>query len=150
MAAPFRMSEAAALGLHAAAFLARVPRRAGESGRKGRLVPVREIAAALEASEAHLSKVLQRLARAGLVGSTRGPGGGFRLGRPAESITLLEVYEAIEGPLDGSGCLFDHEVCAGKGCICGDLISDVHERTRRRLAGTRLSELGHVFAGRAS
>ena len=144
MSSPFRMSEAASLALHAATFLA------ADSGRPSRPVAAREIAAALGASGAHLSKVLQRLAKAGLVTSTRGPAGGFRLARPASKITLLEVYEAIEGDLDAPDCLFGRAVCAGRGCICGDLLSEVHDRTRRRLAGTRLSELGHVFAGRAS
>lgn len=137
MSSPFRMSEAAALALHAAALLASSPRRP---------LAARKIARALDASQAHLSKVLQRLAKAGLVTSTRGPAGGFALDRPAGRITLLEVYEAIEGPLGAPDCLFGRAVCAGRDCICGDLLSDVHSRTRRRLAGTRLSKLGHVFA----
>ena len=133
---PFRMSEAASLALHAAALLASEPRRQ---------MPARKIAEALGASHAHLSKVLGRLARAGIVTSTRGPAGGFALGRPAGRITLLEVYEAIEGPLSAPDCLFGRAVCTGGDCICGDLLSDVHARTRRRLAGTKLSKLGHVF-----
>ena len=137
MSSPFRMSEAATLALHAAAVLASGPRRP---------VAVWRIAKALHASHGHLSKVLQRLAKAGLVTSTRGPAGGFALGRPAGRITLLEVYEAIEGPLGAPDCLFGRAVCAGRDCICGDLLLDVHSRTRRRLAGTRLSKLGHVFA----
>ena len=137
MSSPFRMSEAASLALHATALLASGPRRP---------VAARKIATALHASQAHLSKVLQRLARAGLVTATRGPAGGFALGRPAGAITLLEVYEAIEGPLRAPDCLFGRAVCAGGDCICGDLLSDVHGRTRRRLAGTKLSKVGHVFA----
>jgi len=137
MPSPFRMSEAAALALHAAVYLA--------SAHNGP-ISARRIAEALDASEAHLSKVLQRLAKARLVTSTRGPTGGFNLGRPGDRITLLEVYEAIEGPLDGPDCLFGRSVCAGRACICGNLLSDVHTRTRERLAGTRLSELDHVFA----
>jgi len=137
MSGPLRMSEAASLALHASVYLAFV--------RNGP-VSVRRIAEALDASEAHLSKVLQRLAKARLVTSTRGPAGGFALSRPGDQITLLEVYEAVDGPLDGPDCLFGRSVCAGRGCICGDLLSDVRSRTRARLAGTRLSELGHVFA----
>ncbi len=150
MSNPFRMSEAAALALHAAAVLAAEARRSKASGQPGRPVTSRQIAEALGASEAHLSKVLRRLAQAGLVTATRGPGGGFRLGRRGDRITLLEVYEAVEGPLDATDCLFDRPVCAGKECICGDLLADVHERTRRRLAGTRLSELGNTFAARTA
>jgi Rrf2 family protein len=45
----------------------------------------------------YLAKSLQALARAGLVASVPGRGGGYRLGRPAERITLLDVVEAVDG-----------------------------------------------------
>ncbi len=150
MSNPFRMSEAAALALHAAAILAGEARRAKAAGTPDRPVTSRQMAEALGASEGHLSKVLRRLTQAGLVTATRGPGGGFRLGRRGDRVTLLEVYEAVEGPLDVTACLFGRPVCAGKDCICGDLLSEVHERTRRRLAGTQLSELGSTFAGQTA
>jgi Rrf2 family protein len=46
-------------------------------------------------------KVLGPLADAGLLRSRKGPGGGYRLARPAGRITLLEVVEALDGPLRG-------------------------------------------------
>jgi Rrf2 family protein len=48
----------------------------------------------------YLRKVLQRLTRARLVQSERGRGGGFRLGKSPDKITLLQIVEAIEGPVD--------------------------------------------------
>jgi Rrf2 family protein len=48
----------------------------------------------------YLRKVLQRLTRARLVQSERGRGGGFRLGKSPSKITLLDIVEAIEGPVD--------------------------------------------------
>ena len=65
----------------------------------------------LSASEAHLAKVLQRLAKAGLVTGTRGPGGGFRLTRPAKEISAREVYEAIEGRLQVERCMVGKPLC---------------------------------------
>lgn len=47
----------------------------------------------------YLLKILQQLVRANVLRSKRGPRGGFFLARPAESITLLEVIEAVDGPL---------------------------------------------------
>ncbi|CAN5480870.1 hypothetical protein BH09PLA1_BH09PLA1_01810 [soil metagenome] len=55
----------------------------------------------------YLRKVLQRLTRARLVASERGRGGGFRLARSADRITLLNIVEAIEGPVDEASFLGD-------------------------------------------
>ena len=47
----------------------------------------------------YLLKILQQLVRANVLRSKRGPRGGFFLARPAETITLLEVIEAVDGPM---------------------------------------------------
>lgn len=49
----------------------------------------------------YLEQIFRRLRRAGVVDSKRGPGGGYTLARPAREITLLDVLEAVEGPLGG-------------------------------------------------
>jgi Rrf2 family iron-sulfur cluster assembly transcriptional regulator len=62
-----------------------------------------------QAVPAHfLSKILRKLVAAGLLESVPGARGGFRLGRPAATITIRDVYEAIEGPL----CLIE---CVAQG-----------------------------------
>ncbi len=48
----------------------------------------------------YLLKILQQMVRANVLRSKRGPRGGFFLARPAEEITLLEVIEAVDGPLE--------------------------------------------------
>ncbi len=72
---------------------------------------IREIAARTAIPVAHLAKVVQALARAGLVETTRGRAGGTRLARDAGQITLLQVVQAMQGPLSfrrcprrGNGC----------------------------------------------
>ena len=52
-------------------------------------------------SGAFLLKALLPLARAGVLQSLRGPNGGYRLARPATQITLLEIVEAVDGPIQG-------------------------------------------------
>ena len=47
----------------------------------------------------YLFKVLQKLTKANILHSKRGPGGGFTLTRPATEITLLEIIEAVDGPM---------------------------------------------------
>jgi Rrf2 family protein len=49
----------------------------------------------------YLLKILQQLVRANVLRSKRGPRGGFFLARPAEGITMLEIIEAVDGPLMG-------------------------------------------------
>ena len=47
----------------------------------------------------YLLQVMQQLVRAGVLTSKKGPNGGFNLARPAEDITMLEIIEAIDGPV---------------------------------------------------
>jgi Rrf2 family protein len=133
-----RVSEAASLAMHTAALLAVDPSR--------RLSTV-QAATTLGVSEAHLAKVLQRLARAGLVRSERGPHGGFQLSGDPSKVTLIEVYEAIEGPLRPVECLLGKRVCSGNHCILGKLASSIDEQVREYLSKTYLSELVDVYAG---
>jgi Rrf2 family protein len=130
-----KFSEAASLALHTMALLASDPERAW---------PVREIAGALPASADHLAKVMQRLGRAGLVTSSRGPGGGFALAREADGITLLEVYEAIDGPLDPGDCFLGARVCNGT-CMFGEAVHQANAAVHERLARTRLPEAATAF-----
>lgn len=51
----------------------------------------------------YLEQIFQRLRRARLVQSKRGPGGGYTLARRPAEITLRDIVEAVEGPLDGRG-----------------------------------------------
>lgn len=58
-----------------------------------------------------LAKIIAQLAAAGLVQSTRGAHGGIRLARPSAEISLLEVVEAIDGPLLLNACVADPSAC---------------------------------------
>ena len=66
------------------------------AGEPERSFTVDEIAGEFAISRHHLTKVIRDLARAGYVATQRGAGGGFRLARPAETITLGEVVRALE------------------------------------------------------
>ncbi|MFG2574150.1 RrF2 family transcriptional regulator [Streptomyces sp. NPDC048481] len=63
-----------------------------------------QLAEAHGLSASYLNKQLQQLARAGLVDSVPGPRGGFRLARPLEAISLLDVVDAIEGDAGAFQC----------------------------------------------
>jgi len=105
----------------------------------------KEIAGVLKASEHHLSKVLQRLTKADLVTPIRGPKGGFVLGRDPSKISLLEVYEAIEGSFLVSNCLLASKICKGEKCILGGLLKMLNQEAMDYFKNTRLSELVDVY-----
>jgi Rrf2 family nitric oxide-sensitive transcriptional repressor len=139
MSTVLKISEATSLALHSTALLAQKP---------GRLVSTKEIASELKVSEAHLSKVLQRLSRVGIVKAIRGPSGGFALGKPASEIALVDIYESIEGPFVDSKCLLDLQVCNGNGCILGGFLGLVDKQFREYLTKTKLSELSIHIKGK--
>ena len=80
----------------------------------GSTVQRAELSKVTDVSPHFLSKVLQQLARAGLVHSQRGSGGGFALAVPAGNVTMLNVVEAIEGPLWLNLCLKEGQSCKRK------------------------------------
>jgi Rrf2 family protein len=88
-----RLGRAAAYAVFATAHLAE---KANGSPIQGR-----DIAEACGIPCGHLLKILQQLVRAQVLSSERGPAGGFVLRKPADEITLLEIVEAIEGPING-------------------------------------------------
>ena len=139
MPCALKISEAASLGMHALGLL---------STRIDGPVSARIAADQLGVSEAHLSKVLQRLTKMGLLRSTRGPKGGFSLNRDPESVSLLEVFEAIEGPVEPATCLFGVPLCDGQSCVLGKVIVDVNNTLFAYLAEKTLADISTVFEDR--
>ncbi|EKE04714.1 MAG: transcriptional regulator, BadM/Rrf2 family [uncultured bacterium] len=133
-----KISEAATLALHTMYFL---------SITTDRLVSTKEIATTFSISENHLAKVLQRLAKTGLVDSIRGPKGGFNLGKSSDEITLLQIYEAIEGPLELSDCLLDKPICGGgDNCVIfNGLLDLLNKQVKDYMGQKKLSELRNLF-----
>ena len=131
------ISEAASIAIHAMTFIAALDRETP--------VSTSEIAGQLDVSENHLSKVLQRLMKAGLVDARRGPKGGFLLARGADEITLLDVFEAIEGPLSVRTCLMKTRICDPGNCILGDMVHEVTSSVKQYLSSHTLEDRKEVF-----
>jgi Rrf2 family protein len=105
------MSEAASIAVHAMVLIARSEKN----------VNVNLLAEKTGASKNHIAKVMQRLVKQNLIKSTRGPTGGFVLGRSASKINLLEIYESIEGQIQVEGCPMEKQVCPFDKCLMGGI-----------------------------
>lgn len=123
-----------------------------ELGRRGdgRPVALASVAEAETLPLSYLEHLVAKLRDAGLVSSTRGAHGGYRLARPAEEIQMLEVVEALEGPVAPMECfhterdgkvLCSHESDGDRACATKLLWTRVHGGVTRALAGTTLAEL---------
>jgi len=78
---------------------------------RGRRLTSREIAEKMLIPPKYLPQVLGDLIKARLVDSIPGPGGGYSLARPASAISLLDVVEAAEGPVQNTKCLLRGGPC---------------------------------------
>lgn len=136
MASAVHISEAVSLGAHAAICLGSDPTRYWST---------REICRRFRFSEAHLAKVMHALARAGLVEAVRGPRGGARLRRPPERITLLEIHEAIDGPMTMGNCLLGRNGCGLTCCQLGPKLADYNRAIRELFTVTTLADLVRQF-----
>ncbi|HEX5431079.1 MAG TPA: Rrf2 family transcriptional regulator [Bryobacteraceae bacterium] len=111
---------------------------------------IRLTASAKDIAEAYriplplLSKVLQKLARAGLLVSEQGTNGGYRLARDPDEISALDVIRTIDGPIILTHCFTEHE---GRECdqtaLCPvrEPLRKVHEGILRLLSGITISDL---------
>lgn len=108
----------------------------------GRPVTLNEIAAAQHLSVAYLEQLFGRLRRAGLVASARGPGGGYRLARPAAEIAIAEVVEAADEPIVATRCEEGGPGClAGERCLTHDLWAELADQIRLFLGGLSLADV---------
>jgi len=133
-----KISDAASLAIHAMALLST------------RDAPVRVplLAEALAASEAHLGKVMQRLGRAGLLNSVRGPKGGYQLAVPADQLMLLTILEVMDGPVPEVACLLKKPKCSDPcPCVLRSLSTKVNQLVREVFGSTSLSDVGICVDG---
>jgi Rrf2 family protein len=100
------ISKSSEYGLRAALYIAGRP--AGEH------VSVREMSETMDISFHFLTKILQKLARAGLLKSTRGAKGGIALAKLADQITLLDIVRSIEGASLFESCILGLAGCGEK------------------------------------
>jgi Rrf2 family iron-sulfur cluster assembly transcriptional regulator len=94
-------------------------------------------------SLSYLEQLFGKLRRHALVESTRGPGGGYSLGRDAADITVADIILAVDEPLDATGC-GGKDDCMGEGsgrCMTHDLWTQLNARMLEFLSSVSLKSL---------
>jgi Rrf2 family protein len=122
------LSEAASIALHGMILVAK----------SKKLINVVQIADVTTSSKHHVAKVFQRLVKENFVESQRGPSGGFALKKKAKDISLLEIYEAIEGKIVINECPLDKAVCPFDKCILNSVTKDMTIQYRNYLESKTL------------
>lgn len=106
------------------------------------MVSAGEMSKAMLIPKDFLAKILQRLSRKGIVKSTKGAAGGFRLTKPPDEISLLEVIEAIQGPTAASACAVDENVCSlSSTCAVHPVWVELRELIEERLKHETFAKL---------
>jgi Rrf2 family protein len=108
----------------------------------GSAASAREIAENYDIPLELMAKILQRLARSGLVTSLQGTRGGYRLARPTAQITVADIIEAIEGPLRVTACSTEEENCGQYAkCSVRDPLWRIKDRIVSALSDCTLQEI---------
>jgi Rrf2 family protein len=132
-----RLTKKADYGLMALKYLAEHVDEGAQSAK--------DIAEAYHIPPQLLAKILQTLARGGLLYSHAGTYGGYALARAASEITAFEVIRAIDGPLFITSCITIHGTCDLAGhCTIKEPLRKVNDSIKELLNGIRISDLAEV------
>lgn len=92
-------------------------------------------------SLSYLEQLFGKLRRHKIVGSVRGPGGGYTLARPMSEVTVADIITAVDEPLDATQC-GGRENCADEHrCMTHDLWTNLNKRMHEYLASVSLQDL---------
>lgn len=108
----------------------------------GGRAPTSQIATDQKIPPSFLAKIISQLSVAGVVQTSRGARGGVSLARDAKEISLLEVVEAIDGPINLNECVNDPKACPfGDNCVVHSVWCDAQAELVNRLASTNFELL---------
>jgi len=92
-------------------------------------------------SLSYLEQLFGKLRRAKLVSSVRGPGGGYNLAPPAQSITVADIVTAVDEPIDATQCGGKENCHDEKRCMTHDLWATLNEKMHDYLSSVSLADL---------
>ena len=103
-------------------------------------IKMEDICAARDLPREYLAKIFGALARAELITPTRGKRGGYRLGRDPSQITVLDVIEAVEGPLAVNFCQHTPPQCNLVECPLRNVWGEIQQFMREKLSGVTFAD----------
>jgi len=110
--------------------------------RNGGIVPVPELVDELGITRPFLRKIMQLLAKAGVIESYKGNKGGFRLIKKPEDIYLIDLVETFQGDFSLNECFMNKGICPNKGnCILKSRVDDIEEKVKKELESIDLRSL---------
>ncbi|WP_151736974.1 RrF2 family transcriptional regulator ['Paenibacillus yunnanensis' Narsing Rao et al. 2020] len=124
-----KFSKATNYALHTMLFLAVSP--------QNKLIGVQQLAERQQVSTTYLSKILTKLVKAGMIESTSGASGGYRLKRNWEEVSFLDVIHAIEGTASLFECGMNH----GPECLIQQVMLSAEQKMEEHLRNQKLSDL---------
>jgi Rrf2 family protein len=139
-----RLTKKADYGLMALKFLAEQALASGADPARspGPAASAKTISEAYHIPPQLLAKILQTLAKSGLLVSTAGTNGGYALARPAAQISAFEVIRAIDGPLFITSCITIHGTCDLAGhCTIKEPLRKVNDSIKDLLTAISISDL---------
>jgi Rrf2 family iron-sulfur cluster assembly transcriptional regulator len=109
----------------------------------GRAVSLADIARRQEISLSYLEQLFAKLRRHGLVKSARGPGGGYRLSRPADEVRVADIIVAVDEPIRATRCLPGTKGCmtASIRCVTHDLWEELGQQIHVFLSSISLADV---------
>lgn len=125
------ISEGASIAIHSIVAIAKSTKKNNAN----------ELAMMIKVSKNHLSAIMQILTKNGLITSERGPKGGFLLKKSSNEITLLNIYELIEGKIEENNCIGNCNSCSFKKCIFGGLTNKFTLEFKEYLSNTKVYDL---------
>jgi len=87
-----------------------------------------------------LEQIFSKLKKSGLVEGVRGPGGGYRLGKPSHQINIAEIVQAVDVSIDSTQCLGAEDCHAGDRCLTHQLWEDLSFQLYEFLSGITLDD----------
>ncbi|WP_079527953.1 Rrf2 family transcriptional regulator [Halobacillus hunanensis] len=116
-----KYSKATNYALHTMVYLLTLPR--------GNTIGVQNLAETQNLSPTYLSKILTKLAKGGLIESTPGVKGGYKVSKPRSEISFLDVIKAVEGDSNLFNCSMDHN----EGCMIESVMTEAEENMKDTL-----------------